>query len=233
MKLIISSAKIAYIAFYILQINEELDKFTQKIPQHEQTIKELNEKRQALSDEKSKLLADITEMEREQLKMDFQKSELKQQIVTDEHYKSVCQKLAGLKEECDNIRKLHANNHAVHNKFAAEIKDLNNKYDKLIAMNDEHQKKHIKAAGYGKFRILCTGRSLLISLLSFNYSELLVKLAEIKKKYGEATAQNKIVDHSINQLEKLLADFTIEYEKLENEVLELAKQVLKVEDVRM
>lgn len=56
------------------------------------------------------------------------------------------------------------------------------------------------------------------------------KLDTIKKEYGEAVRKNGILDHSVAQLEKLLDDISIEYKKLEEEVMELADDELKVED---
>lgn len=135
----------------ILQINEQLEKFTEKIPKHEATLKELNEKRKALADEKLKLLEDIKKMEGEQLKLELKRSALAQQIVTDDEYEGLCRVLSDLKEECNEINKLYEENQLADGKADEDMKVLKEKYEKLMALNDAQQKKHIDEARYWQF----------------------------------------------------------------------------------
>lgn len=224
-----------YLTIYfrgILQINEQLERFTEKIPQHEATIKELNEKRKALADEKLKLLDDIKKMEGEQLKLDLKKTELAQQVVADDEYEGLCQVLSDLKEECNEIKKLYKDNQLADGKAEEEMKVLKGKCEKLMALNDAQQKKHIVEARYWQFSTqfhLWYKYKYIICNCEILCSQLLVKLDVIKKKCSEATRKNEIVDHSVAQLEKLLDDISIEYKKLEEEVLELADEELKLD----
>lgn len=129
-----------------LQINQQLEDFEKKIPERQRTIKELNDRKTALTEESIKLHEELKSLESQHLNLEIKKNELQQLIVREEEYEGLYRSLEALQQDYAEVCQARESNQQSNIEDEKRINELQKCLNIIQAIHNVQKDGREKAA---------------------------------------------------------------------------------------